>query len=143
MAITTSVANSFKKELFQALHDFTASTGHVFKGALYTSAATLSSATTVYSATNEAAATGYTAGGATLSSSTPVLSGSTVILDFADVTWTITGTLTAHGFGIYNTNAAANRWVAVWDFGSDVSVTNGTYQVIFPTPDAANAILRL
>jgi hypothetical protein len=37
MAITTNaIANSFKKELLEGKHDFTASTGSVFKLAMYT-----------------------------------------------------------------------------------------------------------
>jgi hypothetical protein len=36
MAITTNaIANSFKKELLEGKHDFTASTGSVFKLAMY------------------------------------------------------------------------------------------------------------
>jgi hypothetical protein len=41
MAITQAVANSFKGQLLQGGHNFTAATGNVFKLALYTSAATL------------------------------------------------------------------------------------------------------
>jgi len=61
MAITTSLCSSFKQELLVATHNFTASTGDVFKLALYTSSATLGASTTAYSATNEASGTGYTA----------------------------------------------------------------------------------
>ena len=66
MAITQAVANSFKGELLQAQHNFTAVTGNVFKLALYTSAATLNSATTVYTSTNEVAAGQYVTGGGVL-----------------------------------------------------------------------------
>ena len=44
MAITQAIANSFKKELFDGDHDFSQSGGDVFKIALYTSSATLTSA---------------------------------------------------------------------------------------------------
>ena len=53
MAITSAVCNSFKTEVLQALHNFTASSGNSFKLALYTSSATLNKSTTAYSATNE------------------------------------------------------------------------------------------
>jgi len=53
MAITSAVCNSFKTEVLQALHNFTASSGNTFKIALYTSSATLNKSTTAYSATNE------------------------------------------------------------------------------------------
>ena len=56
MAITTAMCTSFKKELFEATHDFTSDT---FKIALFTSSATLDASTTAYSATNEVSGSGY------------------------------------------------------------------------------------
>jgi hypothetical protein len=54
MAITTNaICNSFKKELLEAKHDFTASTGSVFKLAMYTSAATLGKSTTSFTTGSE------------------------------------------------------------------------------------------
>ena len=66
MAITQAIANSFKKELLDGDHDFTAApSGDIFKIALYTSSATLNSATTsllTSSPTNEVPNSGqYTA----------------------------------------------------------------------------------
>jgi hypothetical protein len=48
MAITQAIANSFKKQLLEADHNFASAGGDTFKIALYTSSATLNSATTVY-----------------------------------------------------------------------------------------------
>jgi hypothetical protein len=58
-----------KDNFFKVEHNFTAATtGNVFKLALYTSAATLDSATTIYTSTNEVANTGqYVTGGGVLS----------------------------------------------------------------------------
>jgi len=134
------VCNSFKVELFKAIHDFTASTGDTFKVALYTSAATLGPATTAYTATNEAVGTGYTAGGANLSSVTPSLIGDTVIVDFADVTIS-TVTLTYSQALIYN-STKANRAVAVFNFGSNRVISGGDLIIQMPTPAPASAILR-
>jgi hypothetical protein len=134
------VCNSFKVELFRAIHDFTASTGDTFKIALYTSASTIGAATTVYTATNEAVGTGYTAGGATLASVTPTLSGITAIVDFADVTIS-TVTLTYRKALIYN-STKANRAVAVFDFGSDRVISGGNLIIQMPLPDPSSAILR-
>lgn len=136
-----AICNSFKQELGVGTHNFTLSTGNVFKIALYTSASTMGASTTAYSATNEVSGTGYTAGGATLTNVTPVLSGSTAVFDFADVSWS-TATFTARGALIYNTSAS-NKAVMSLDFGSDQVVSSGTFSVVFPTPDASNAILRL
>jgi hypothetical protein len=134
------VCNSFKVELFRAIHDFTASTGDTFKVALYTSASTISAATTVYTATNEAVGTGYTAGGAALTSVTPTLNGITAIVDFADVTIS-TVTLTYRKALIYN-STKANRAVAVFDFGSDRVISGGNLIIQMPVPDPSSAILR-
>jgi len=134
------VCNSFKVELFRAIHDFTASTGDTFKVALYTSASTIGAATTVYTATNEAVGTGYTAGGAVLTSVTPTLNGNTCVVDFADVTIS-TVTLTYRKALIYN-STKANRAVAVFDFGSDRVISGGNLIIQMPLPDPSSAILR-
>jgi hypothetical protein len=48
MAIQQAIANSFKKQLLEADHNFASAGGDTFKIALYNSSATLNSATTVY-----------------------------------------------------------------------------------------------
>lgn len=141
MAITQALCSSFKQELVTGTHNFTASTGDIFKIALYTSAATLGASTTAYTTTNEVVGTGYTAGGKNMVSVTPVLSGTTAICDFSDVTWS-TVTLTARGALIYN-SSKANRAVLVLDFGSDKTATAGDFTIIFPVADASNAIIRI
>lgn len=141
MAITQAMATSFKQELLVGTHNFTLTTGDVFKIALYTSSATLSAATTAYSATNEATGTGYSAGGNTLTNVTPTTSGTTAYCDFADSTWS-TSTITARGAEIYN-STDSNRTVCVLDFGADKSSTAGDFTIVFPTADATNAIIRL
>lgn len=141
MAISQALCLSFKTEMVQGLHDFTASTGDVFKIALFTSAANLGANTTVYSSPGEVTGTGYSAGGATLTTITPVLSGSTAIVDFADVTWT-GATFTARGALIYN-STNGDRAVMVLDFGADKTVTSGNFTITMPVPDASNAILRI
>ena len=142
MAFTGNfICNSFKQELLVATHNFTASTGDTFKLALYTSAATLTASTTVYSATNETSGTNYTAGGAALTSITPVLSGSTAVCDFNDLTFSSVS-ITARGALIYN-SSKTNKAVAVLDFGSDKTASAGNFTIVFPTADASNAIIRI
>jgi hypothetical protein len=142
MAITQAVANSFKGELLQGTHNFTLSTGNVFKLALYTSAATLSSATTVYTSTNEVVNTGqYVTGGGVLTNVSPVVSSGVAFIDFADISFTGV-TLTAAGALIYNTSAT-NKAVCVLDFGSDKTATSGTFTIQFPADTTAAAILRI
>lgn len=141
MAITQAMCTSFKVELMQGTHNFNASGGDSFKIALYTSAATLGAGTTAYTASNEVAGAGYTAGGNTLTRVDPASSGTTAFIDFADTSWT-GASFTARGALIYNATDA-NRAVCVLDFGSDKTVSDGTFTIQFPTPDAANAIVRI
>jgi hypothetical protein len=139
MPITQAMCNSFKTELLGGTHDLDTDT---IKIALYTSSATLGASTTAYSTTNEVtASTGYTAGGNTLSGAAITLSGSTAIVDFTDTTWS-SSTITARGALIYN-SSKSDKAIAVLDFGSDKSSTNGDFTVVFPTADASNAIIRI
>ena len=141
MAITQAMATSFKQELMEGVHDFTA---HTFKMALYTGSATLSAATTAYTAANEVSGTGYTAGGQdlTVTGGAVSVSGTTAFVDFSDVTWA-DATITARGALIYNSSAAGNPAVAVLNFGAEKGTVNGPFTVQFPTNDALNAIVRL
>ena len=144
MAITSAICNSFKTEVLQALHNFTASSGNSFKLALYTSSATLNKSTTAYSSSNEISNTSgsaYSAKGKALTSVTPVLSTDTAVCDFADVSWT-SASFTANGCLIYN-DTNADRAVCAIAFGSDKTVTSGTFRIQFPTADASDAIIRI
>ena len=142
MAISQAVANSFKSEILQGIHDLE-SGGDVFKLALYTSAATLSSATTAYTASNEVADSGqYVAKGGTLQSQQVSLAtGGVAIVDFADLSFTGV-TLTARGALIYNTTEA-KKAVCVLDFGADKTATSGTFTIQFPNFTSSSAILRI
>ena len=144
MAITQAVANSFKGQLLQGVHNFTATTGNVFKLALYTSAATLSSATTSFTTTSEVANTGqYVTGGGVLANVSPVVSNGVAYIDFADISFTGV-TLTAAGALIYNTSATVtNAAVCVLSFGGDKTATSGTFTVQFPADNNTSAILRI
>ena len=137
------MCTSFKQELMVGTHDFTASTGNTFKLALYDNNASFDASTTAYTATDEVANSGtYTAGGGTLTNVTPTTSGTTALTDFADITFT-SATITARGALIYNDTATGDPSVIVLDFGSDKSSTSGDFQIVFPTADASNAIIRI
>ena len=148
MAFTgNAMCTSFKQQLLQAQHDFTNGSGHTFKLALYDNNASFTAATTDYTATNEVSASGsYSAGGGTLTTVTPTTSGTTAFCDFADITFT-SATITARGALIYNTTTGGGSGttdsVVVLDFGSDKASTSGDFQVVFPTADAASAIVRI
>jgi|EP00729_Bicosta_minor_P024717 hypothetical protein len=136
------MCTSFKKELMTATHNFT-NGANTFKLALYDNNASFDAATTAYTASNEVSNSGtYTAGGGTLTNVTPTTSGTTALTDFADITFT-SATITARGALIYNDTAAGDPSVIVLDFGSDKSSTSGDFQIVFPTADASNAIIRI
>jgi hypothetical protein len=143
MAFTGNfMPTSFKVQLLNGLQNFSANT---FKIALYTSSASLDANTTAYSTSNEVAATGnYVTGGNTLSVTTTPTdggSGTTAYIDFADTTWTA-ATITARGALIYN-NSQGNSAVAVLDFGSDKTSTDGDFTIQFPAATNTTAIIRI
>jgi hypothetical protein len=144
MAITTAMCNSFKQELLGGLHDLDSD---VLKVALIkvSPAGTYNKASTNYSDitgnTDEASGTGYTAGGQILDSASITLSGDVAFVDFADEVFT-TATISATGCMIYNVSNS-NAAVAVFDFGGTISSTNGDFTIVFPSPDASNAVIRI
>jgi hypothetical protein len=134
MAFTgNATTNTFKTGLLNGDFDFAVDT---IKIALYTNSATLNADTTAYTTSGEVVASGYTAGGNTL---TPTVSssGGTSFVTFANTTWT--SALTARGALIYKDGGGA---ICVLDFGSDkTSVT--TFEVQFPPATNTSAIIRL
>ncbi len=154
MTITSAICNSFKQEILVEGHNFTGGTD-AFKIALYSSnSATLSKATTAYAAPADATAdptstyevtttgSGYTGGGNTLTSTTPVLSTDTACCLFASTSWGSTASFTARGCLIYN-STNSNKAVLAINFGADKTVTSGTFTVEFPAQTAGNAIIQI
>jgi len=142
MAITSAICNSFKQEILEAEHNFTASTGDTFNLALYDSDATLSKSTTAYTTSEELATTGgYTAKGKALTSVTPVLDSDTAVCDFANISWT-SASFTARGCLIFNDDNSDTSVCAI-DFGGDKTVTSGTFTVEFPAAAASTAIIQI
>ena len=145
MAISSAICNSFKVEILKAVHDFTASSGNTFNLALYTSSASLGAGTTAYSSSNEITNTSgsaYSAKGKALTSVTPVLDSSTAVCDFSDVSWT-SASFTANGCLIFDDSATGDPAVCAVAFGSDKTVSSGTFTIQFPAADASNAIVRI
>ena len=147
MSIVQTATTSFKVELPQGIHNFGPTSPDTFKIALYTAAADLGYATTAYTTSGEVSGTGYAAGGNTLTITvTPVAANNssnvpTAYFSFANTSWT-GATFTARAALIYN-STEGNKSVAVLDFGSDKTVSNDTFQIIFPTADANSAIVRI
>jgi len=148
---TTAFPTSTKAELPQAIHNFTATTGHVFKMALgkVTPTGTYGAATTNYSNLtgngDEVTGTGYSAGGFAWTAAqniTPAASGTSATWSWSvNPSWT-TATFSTVGCIIYN-SSAGNAAVYVGDFGGTQSVSAGTFTVILPANTVGNAILQL
>ena len=142
-----TATTSFKLQLMQAIHSFGPTSPDTFKIALYTSAATLGPDTTVYTTSDEVTGTGYTAGGKTLTINPSPATGlnstavPTAFVSFDDISWT-NATFTTAGALIYN-STEGNKSVAVLVFNIVKTVNNDTFQIIFPTPDANSAIVRI
>lgn len=138
MSIMQGATTSFKVQLLDGIHNFLTDT---FKIALYTGNASLDASTTVYSTSNEVTGTGYTAGGNTLTPTTPTSSGTVAYVSFANTSWA-SASFTARAALIYN-STQGNKSVAVLDFGSDKTVSDSTFTITFPVADASNAIVRI
>ena len=136
MSIVQTQTTSFKKELYQGIHDLTVDT---LKIALFTANADLNEATTAYSTDNEITGTGYVAGGKIITGVTINSSGFTAYVSFDNVVWNPAAFTTRCAL-IYN-SSKANRSIAVLDFGSDKTATN-TFTITLPTNDANNALIR-
>ena len=144
MAIIQAVTTSFRQQLLEACHDFRLLGGDTFKVALYSSTASLDASTTAYTATGEVSASGYTAGGATLTNVSPTSSGLIGYCSFATVTWS--STLTAAGALIYNTTPThtyTNPSVMVLAVGIDRTSVAGVFTLTMPSFQPSSALIRI
>ena len=135
MSIVQTQTTSFKKELYQAVHNLSTDT---LKIALYTGNANLNEDTTAYTTTNEVVASGYTAGGNTLTGVAISSSGSTAYVNWANTSWT--AALTARCALIYNVTQG-NKSIAVIDFGADKTSTT-TFTITMPANTSTPALIR-
>lgn len=133
--IVQTQTTSFKKELYQGVHDLTTD---VIKIALYTANADLNETTTVYSTLSEVVATGYTAGGVVMTGITVNASEYTAFVNFANVTFS--AALTTRCALIYN-SSQGNKSIAVLDFGADKTSTV-SFVITMPANTATSALIR-
>jgi len=149
---TTCMVDSFRLQVMTATHDFTTTTGNVFKVALIkvSPTGTYDKTTTNYStitgnSDEVASGGGYTTGGfawTAAQNTTP-----TVTNHVATTTWSVNPSWTSATFSttacmIYN-SSASNKAVSLHDFGGTQTVTAGTLTLVLPTNNDTSAILRL
>jgi len=142
MAISQTLTDAFLQDCLDGGQDL-GNGGNTLKIALYTSSASLGATTASYNNSNEVSGTGYTAGGASLSSQAVAFDSTNQVayFDAADPAWT-TASITARGALIYN-NTKSNASIAVLDFGSDYTSTAGTFTVQLPSAAYNTAIIRI
>jgi len=102
--------------------------------------------------TDEVAASGsYSAGGGALTNVSPILSATTGVGAFANISFTSATISTVAGV-IVNSNTrlgaatfalGANRTVGVFDFGGTQTVTAGTLSLVMPTQNSSTGLLRI
>jgi hypothetical protein len=134
-SIVQTQTTSFKKELYQGIHDLSTDT---IKIALYTASADLNEATTTYSSSNEVVASGYTAGGQVMTGVQISSDGYTAYVNWDNVSWS--ASITARCALMYNASKG-NKSVAVLDFGSD-KTTTGTFLITMPANTSTAALIR-
>lgn len=142
MAVTAkwysnAISKAFNKEWIWS--------GTTVKVLLTTSTYAVGQTTHIYrsSVTNEVSGTGYTAGGATITSPTNTLSNLTTTLDGADVTWS-TATLTARYAVIYDsttTTTTTQNLIAYVDFGGDQSTSGGDFSIVWNASGIATVVV--
>jgi hypothetical protein len=135
MTIQQTQTTSFKKELYQGIHDLETDDIYI---ALYTANASLDQTTTEYTTSNEVTDSGYTAGGQLLTDPVVSSSGYTAYVSFANPSWS--GAITARCALLYNASKA-NRSVAVIDFGSN-KISTSTFTITMPANTADSALIR-
>jgi len=139
--MANAIYNHLKSELQKASFNFTSDT---IKVALVTSsyAANIDSHDNFDDITNEVSGTGYTAGGATLTSPTVTQDNTNDrgVFDAADVTWA-SSTITARGAVIYKSTgtASTSKILGYVDFGADKSSSGSDFTIQWHT----NGILYL
>ena len=150
MAISQTLATSFKVEILDGIHNFgvgvirATTAADTFKIALYSTLATLNSTTTEYTTQDEVTGTGYTAGGNTLViSQAPTSTDTETVawLNFENSSWA-NATFSADGALIYN-STQGNKAVAVLNFGSTKTTANQTFTVTFPASTSSAALIRI
>lgn len=135
MSIVQTQTTSFKKELYQGIHDLSTDSIYI---ALYKATVNLNQDTTVYSSTDEVSGTGYTAGGKILTGVSISSSGYIAYVNWDNVSWT--AALTARCALLYNASKG-NKSVCVLDFGSDKTSTT-TFTITMPANTSTQALIR-
>ena len=140
--IIQTQTTQFKSDCLSGLVNFTTTSPYTYKVALYTALSNLNNTTATYAGTtNEVVATGYTAGGNSIT--IPQNPGIDIANNIAfpyfnNVVWT-GAIITARGALIYNSTTGNS--VAVLNFGSDITMNNFT--ITWPAATSTTAVITI
>lgn len=136
-AVTVNIYDGFQADLANKEVDWEADT---IKVALLDSSHSFTASDDVWSdiSANEVSGTGYTAGGETLANAS-VIEAATTLLDADNTSWA-SATFTAHYAVIYDTSNA-NSLMACIDFGTDETVSGGTFTLDWDDGTVADAVI--
>lgn len=119
--------NCFVLDVANALHDMKTGTSHVYKVYL-TNSAPAATDTVLGTPADISAGNGYTAGGATIGTITgSQTSGTFTFIGGTDPAWTASGgSIGPFRYAVlYNDTSATNPLIGWWDYGSNLTLTNG------------------
>lgn len=137
---TFNKINAFVENLAEGVHNFQSHTLKV----MLTNSAPSASNTVKTDITEISAGNGYTAGGATVTTSSSSQTSGTYRLVCADVVFTATGAVGPFRYAVlYNDTptSPADPLIGWWDYGSSLELANGeTFTVDF---DGTNGVLSL
>jgi hypothetical protein len=162
ITITTSMCDTFKKELLMGSHLFKASAGNTFKMGLVKATAagsgTYNTANTNWGSgagspttsnvgtdeTSDTANARYTTGGFTMTpNADPTIGTNIAWVDWTtDPNWGPDASISSYGAFLYNSTLGGNM-VGVFAFGADKTSTTGTFTVVLPTPAFTTALIRI
>jgi hypothetical protein len=135
--------NCFVEDLAHGLHDMKTGTSQVYKVYLTDTAPAVTN--TVYNTPADlSTANGYTAGGNSVGTITGAqTSGTFKFVGATDPSWTASaGSIGPFRYAVlYNATSATNPLIGWWDYGTDITLTNGnTFTVDL---DQSNGILTV
>lgn len=113
---------SFVEALAEKKHDLGADTLKI----MLTNSSPSSANTVAADITQIGSGTGYTTGGATVTTSTSAQTSGTYKLVLADVTFTATGSMGPFRYAVlYNDTASNDELIGYWDYGSSITLYDG------------------
>lgn len=149
-ANSQGIANSFKSECLQGIHNLgtgvtrASTAADTLKAALYTSNQSIGPATTAYTSIGEVTGTNYTAGGNTVANAVaPTTAGGSTAYwtPSATLTWsTVTLATLFDTVLIYNATQG-NRAIGAFTFGAQ-TVTAGTFSLTMPANAPTTALIQ-